>query len=84
MDKTANEILLEEQEYWVKKTLKEYWCDTILKESNGKLCADKDKILSHPFYLGLTDEYIIRLDGLSGRSLWGTVQFVTERQGMIL
>ncbi len=63
MNKTANEILLEEQEYWVKKTLKEYWCDTILKESNGKLCADKDKILSHPFYLGLTDEYIIRPDG---------------------
>lgn len=62
MDKSINEKLLEVQKDWVNGPLQTYWND-LLKDSTDKSCVDKDKRLSHPFYFGLTEEYICRSDG---------------------
>lgn len=59
MDKNVNKLLLEEQKYWVDNILRDYWNIII---NNEMSCTPTNKILSHPFYMGLTDEYINNLD----------------------
>lgn len=61
MDKSVNEKLLEEQKYWVGHILKQYVQDknpTLIYDGDSKRRHKKEQMLSHPFYMGLSDEYL--------------------------
>ena len=66
MYENVNNKLLEEQQYWVSHILREY-----IEKDNHSLTYDgtshsrqkKKQILSHPFYMGVSDEYLSCTNG---------------------
>lgn len=61
MDKSVNEKLLDEQIYWVNNILKEYINEQnpeLLYDGSDKKRKEKNQKLSHPFYMGLSKEYL--------------------------